>query len=70
MTDLLDGWEDGSVELPPPAGMSPERIKERTMEKIRQTKRPWRWAAPARAFFQPLTGIKFLFRLKEEINHA
>ncbi|MFQ7450441.1 MAG: hypothetical protein ACLRNQ_02245 [Flavonifractor plautii] len=40
MTDLLDGWEDGSVELPPPAGMSPERIKERTMEKIRQTKRP------------------------------
>ena len=31
---------------------------------------PWRWAAPARAFFQPLTGIKFLFRLKEEINHA
>ena len=28
MTDLLDGWEDGSVELPPPAGMSPERIKE------------------------------------------
>ena len=42
MTDLLDGWEDGSVELPPPAGMSPERIKERTMEKIRQTKRPRR----------------------------
>ena len=35
MTDLLDGWEDGSVELPPPAGMSPERIKERTMEQIR-----------------------------------
>lgn len=42
MTDLLDGWEDGSVELPPPAGMSPERIKEKTMEKIRQTKRPRR----------------------------
>lgn len=42
MTDLLDGWEDGSVELPPPAGMSPERIKERTMEQIRQTKRPRR----------------------------
>lgn len=42
MTDLLDGWEDGSVELPPPAGMPPERIKERTMEKIRQTKRPRR----------------------------
>lgn len=42
VTDLLDGWEDGSVELPPPAGMSPERIKERTMEKIRQTKRPRR----------------------------
>ena len=46
MTDLLDGWEDGSVELPPPAGMSPERIKERTMEKIRQTKRPRRLRAP------------------------
>ena len=42
MTDLLDGWEDGSVELLPPAGMSPERIKEKTMEKIRQTKRPRR----------------------------
>ena len=42
MSDLLDGWEDGSVELPPPAGMSPERIKEKTMEKIRQTKRPRR----------------------------
>ena len=42
MTDLLDGWEDGSVELPPPAGMSPERIKERTMEQIRQTERPRR----------------------------
>ena len=42
MTDLLDGWEDGSVDLPRPAGMSPERIKERTMEKIRQTKRPRR----------------------------
>ena len=37
MTDLLDGWEDGSVELPPPAGMSPERIKERTMEQLQET---------------------------------
>ena len=26
--------------------------------------------SPGAAFFQPLTGIKFLFRLKEEINHA
>ena len=39
---LLDGWEDGSAELPVPAGMSPERIREMTMEKIRQTKRPHR----------------------------
>ena len=39
---LLDGWEDGSAELPVPAGMSPERIREMTMEKIRQTKRPRR----------------------------
>ena len=36
---LLDGWEDGSAELPVPAGMSPERIREMTMEKIKQTKR-------------------------------
>ena len=39
---LLDGWEDGSAELPVPAGMSPERIREMTMEKIKQTKRPGR----------------------------
>ena len=39
---LLDGWEDGSAELPVPAGMSPERIREMTMEKIRQAKRPRR----------------------------
>ena len=54
MTDLLDGWEDGSVELPPPAGMSPEWIKERTMEKIRQTKRPRR-TEPARPQAKPMS---------------
>lgn len=42
ISDLLDGWEDGSTELPVPAGMSPERIREMTMEKIRQSKRPRR----------------------------
>ena len=42
ISDLLDGWEDGSTELPIPAGMSPERIREMTMEKIRQSKRPRR----------------------------
>ena len=42
ISDLLDGWEEGSAELPVPAGMSPERIREMTMEKIKQTKRPGR----------------------------
>ena len=42
ISDLLDGWEDGSTELPVPAGMSPERVREMTMEKIGQTRRPRR----------------------------
>lgn len=42
ITDLLDGWEDGSTELPTPAGMSPERIREMTMKKIRESGRPRR----------------------------
>ena len=42
ISDLLDGWEDGSVELPTPAGMSPERIREMTMKKVKESGRPRR----------------------------
>ena len=42
ISDLLDGWEDGSVELPTPAGMSPERIREMTMRQVRERGRPRR----------------------------
>ena len=42
ISDLLDGWEDGSTELPTPAGMSPERIREMTMRQVRERGRPRR----------------------------
>lgn len=42
ISDLLDGWEDGSAELPVPAGMSPERIREMTMKKVKESGRPRR----------------------------
>ena len=42
ISDLLDGWEDCSVELCPPPEVSPERIRERTMSSLRHRPNPGR----------------------------
>ena len=36
ISDLLDGWEDSSVEFVPSSEVSPERIRERTMKLLEQ----------------------------------
>ena len=34
ISDLLDDWEDGSVELSPPPEVSPDRIRARTRKQL------------------------------------
>lgn len=35
ISDLLDDWEDGAVELPPPPEIDPEQIRARTRQRLR-----------------------------------
>ena len=46
ISDLLDGWDDVSVELVPPPEVSPERIRERTMKLLAAKSKPRRRVVP------------------------